>query len=118
MVSNKSLNLGCRSAKENSTPGGEKSAADKGESTSFHVHHRKITRKIEKLGEYRKNLSNSTAYAAGHLSSMVLGKMKSMWSAKASTFNLGLNQFAGRTYFYISCGCCSIYWLMSVTFVY
>lgn len=53
--------------------------------------------KNEKLAGYRQSLSQSTAYA-GHLSSMVFGKIKSLWSAQASTFNLGLNQFAGRTF--------------------
>lgn len=61
---------------------------------------RKQCRRItnEKLAAYRQSLSNSTAYA-GHLSSLVFGKIKSLWSAQASTFNLGLNQFAGRTFF-------------------
>lgn len=53
--------------------------------------------KNEKLAAYRQSLSNSSAYA-GHLSSMVYGKIKSLWSAQATTFNLGLNQFAGRTF--------------------
>lgn len=51
--------------------------------------------KNEKLATYRQSLSNSSA---GQLSSMVFGKIKSLWSAQASTFNLGLNQFAGRTF--------------------
>lgn len=61
---------------------------------------RKQCRRItnEKLAAYRQSLSNSTAYA-GHLSSLVFGKIKSLWSAQASTFNLGLNQLAGRTFF-------------------
>lgn len=53
--------------------------------------------KNEKLAAYRQQLSNSTAYA-GHLSSLVFGKIKSLWSAQASTFELGLNQFAGRIF--------------------
>lgn len=49
----------------------------------------------EKLALYRQSLSDS----AGHLSSKVFGKIKSLWSAQTSTFNLGLNQFAGRTFY-------------------
>lgn len=57
----------------------------------------------EKLSAYRQRLSNSTTYA-GHLSSLVYGKIKSLWSAQASTFNLGLNQLAGRTNFkFLAC---------------
>ena len=43
---------------------------------------------------YKISLSNSTAYA-GHLSSLVFGKIKSLWTAQTSTDNLGLNQLAG-----------------------
>lgn len=43
---------------------------------------------------YKISLSNSTAYA-GHLSSLVFGKIKSLWTAQTLTDNLGLNQLAG-----------------------
>lgn len=70
-------------------------------STTVYLRRKNDVRRLknEKLAAYRQSLSNSTAYA-GHLSSLVFGKIKSLWSAQASTFNLGLNQFAGRTFYF------------------
>lgn len=34
---------------------------------------------------------------AGHLSSLVFGKIKSLWSAQTTTTSAGLNQLAGTT---------------------
>jgi len=44
---------------------------------------------------HRISLHGTSAYA-GHLSSLVFGKIKSLWSAQTSTTNAGLNQLAGR----------------------
>lgn len=49
---------------------------------------------------HRLSLGSSTASAyAGHLSSMVYGKIKSLWTAQTSTANSGLNQLAGTLCF-------------------
>lgn len=39
----------------------------------------------------RFSLGETSAYA-GHLGSIVFGKIKSLWSAHSTTFNSGLNQ--------------------------
>lgn len=51
---------------------------------------------------HRLSLGSSQASAyAGHLSSMVYGKIKSLWSAQTSTANSGLNQLAGTLIYVI-----------------
>lgn len=53
---------------------------------------------------------------AGHLSSLVFGKIKSLWSAQTTTTSAGLNQLAGTTeinlpffYEFEFCCCCCVY---------
>lgn len=57
---------------------------------------KKRTRETNRNPINRLSLGGSTAYA-GHLSSIVFGKIKSLWSAHSTIFNSGLNQLAGRS---------------------
>lgn len=45
----------------------------------------------------RLSLAGTSVYA-GHLSSLVLGKIKSLWSVNSNSTDGGLNQFTGRTF--------------------
>lgn len=50
--------------------------------------------------KYQNRLSlGSTSAYAGHLSSLVFGKIKSLWTAQSSTANSGLNQLAGTNFY-------------------
>lgn len=47
----------------------------------------------------RLSLAGTSVYA-GHLSSLVLGKLKSLWTVNSNSADGGLNQFTGRTFHY------------------
>ena len=48
----------------------------------------------------RLSLAGTSVYA-GHLSSLVLGKLKSLWTVNSNSADGGLNQFTGRIHFII-----------------
>lgn len=64
-----------------------------------------VTRRIrskcsstDNKSQHRLSLGSTSAYA-GHLSSLVFGKIKSLWTAQSSTANSGLNQLAGTNFY-------------------
>lgn len=58
---------------------------------------KKRTRESNRNPMNRLSLGSSTTAYAGHLGSIVFGKIKSLWSAHSTIFNSGLNQLAGRS---------------------
>lgn len=71
----------------------------------------KLTSSSESTGSEnrlnRLSLAGTSVYA-GHLSSLVLGKIKSLWSVNSNSTDGGLNQFSGRTPFstlHLHCFC-------------
>lgn len=63
----------------------------------------------------RLSLAGTSVYA-GHLSSLVFGKIKSLWSVNSNSSDAGLNQFAGTDIFHVSsfivlfCMFCCVTW--------
>lgn len=55
---------------------------------------RRNIQKAEKKLHHRISLGATPAAYAGHLSSVVFGKIKSLWTVQSSTANSGLNQLA------------------------
>lgn len=73
----------------------------------------------ETKAHHRLSLGSTSAYA-GHLSSLVFGKIKSLWTAQASTANSGLNQLAGThhstQYIFLFSNLSSVHFIIEITY--
>ena len=61
------------------------------------IHQKRTAANEQQTQKNRLSLGNPSAYA-GHLSSLVFGKIKSLWTAQSSTANTGLNLLAGTNH--------------------